>query len=421
MRTALINPPAPFLTNQKVFPNLGLISIATQMRAKGFETDVINLTGDDIESIDEYDIYGIGSTSPQFKYAYQIAKKLKDKNKRVVLGGPHASAMASLRRKGIEDINFEALELFDAVIEGEGENAFGNISQKGWRNAGIVDCLDNLLAADRTLVDIDSYDASYMMDEKTANIMTQRGCPHQCTFCCGRDIEMYNKTRNRSPENIVAEMDFLHEEFGFNAFMWYDDEVNLKHNRLMDLCDRLSERNYKHRGFIRADQIVKHPEQVEAMKKAGFVKLCAGVESGSDRILDIINKKTTYAINLEAARRIKEAGIHYEAFVLLGHPSETLEDISYTEDWILETEPDDFDLNIVTPYPGSRTYDDAVLTDKGWNFNGLYFDKPNYSQDDTFYKGKDMQSASNVRTDKISNADYINIRNTLEEECQIKR
>ena len=167
------------------------------------------------------------------------------------------------------------------------------------------------------------------------------------------------------------------------------------------------------------------------MKDAGFVKLCAGVESGSNKMLKIIDKKITAEEHLEARRLIKEAGIHYEAFILLGHPGETMEDVELTKQWLIKAKPDDFDINLVTPYPGSRMYDEAkrvkmylpVAKAKGldkyeWEYNGLYFNKPRYSEDDSFYKGIDRQSESDIRTDEITNEQYRELRDKIEREIR---
>ncbi len=229
---------------------------------------------------------------------------------------------------------------------------------------------------------------------------------------------MYNKVRQHSVERVLEEMDELHRDYGFDSFMWYDDEINVNIGRLEKLCKELKTRSYQHRGFVTSDMIVKHPESVKWMKEAGFVKLCTGVESGSDKILNLLGKRTSYDINLNARRIIGEAGIHYEAFLMVGHPSETYEDVKQTIDWIKQAKPDDFDVNILTPYPGSKIYDKAVESYKfrgyDWEYKGLYFNKPDYSKDESFYKGIDAQSAAFTCTDEIPEIFIHRIRDKIE-------
>ncbi len=420
MKVALINPPSPFLINERVFYNRGLLSVATNLKAEGHNVELFDFAGDN-PKVGKFDTYLFSSTTPQFLYTYKLFKKLKNQypDSQYIIGGAHASAMSSLRTKGIEDKNTETLNEFDTVFEGEGEDT-ENIFKRGWQKGKLIRNLDETLIPDTGLIDIKSYKYE-LFGKPTTNILTQRGCPYKCSFCCGRDIEMYNHVRSYSPERVLKEMDELHDKYGYESFMWYNDEINLNVNKLEKLCKTLSERPYQHRGFVRSDMIVKYPESVKWMKDAGFVKLCAGVESGSDRILKTINKGTTVQQNSEARRIIRDAGIHYESFLLLGHPSETLNDVADTIFWLKENSPDDFDINLITPYPGSTIYDDAVpstkFEDYEWEYNELYFNKPDYSKEESYYKGLERQSASNIRTEELTNEQYVYLRNEMEATC----
>lgn len=428
MKIALINPNSPFLISERVFPNIGLVRVATTLQEEGNEVDIHDFAGQPTSAIKyiprNYDYYGFSSTTPQFPYVMKLFNTLKEENPKAktIIGGAHASALYQLKQKGKADVNIDDLEVFDTIFAGEGEET-SNIFKQGWQKGKVIKDLDSVPIPNRDLIDLMSYEYN-LLGEKTTSMQTQRGCPHQCSFCSGRDIEMYNKVRMHSPERVIKEMDELNKKYGFSSFQIYDDEVNINTRRLEELCDELSKRNYQFRAFIRNDEVVKHPRQIDAMKKAGFVKLCAGIESGSDRILQILNKKSTYKINAEARRLVKKRNIHYEGFMILGHPSETLEDIKLTRKWLLDNKPDDFDLNLLTPYPGCKIYDDATpsteFKDYRWEWKGLYFNKPIYSTEDSYYKGIDRQSKSDIRTKTLSNKDLINIRNDLDTEVRAK-
>jgi radical SAM superfamily enzyme YgiQ (UPF0313 family) len=413
----LINPPSPFLDNERVFPNLGIMQLASAWKRRGIEVYVFDLNGQkdwkqqakDVAMAD--DIFGMTSTSPQFKYTYEINKIIKKNNQeaKTIIGGPHASAISFLKQKGISDINIKSLEEFDQIICGDGEDWKNGDKWQMYHNKSISD----IPVADRSFMNIKSYHY-YLNGIETTNMLTQRGCAFKCTFCCGRDMEMYNKVRHRKPEDVLEEMDYLNQRYGYKSFMWYDDEINLNTGRLKALCNLLKERDYQHRGFIRTDLLVRNPEMARELKEAGFVKICAGIETGSDRMLQAINKQTTVAMNYEARQICKDEGLHFEAFMMLGHPGETLEDIDMTKQWIKTTKPDDFDIGLTTPYPGSLTYDNAKWNGHEWDFNGLLFDKPDYSKEDTFYKGKNAQSRSSIRTKTITNDQYLKIRDEIE-------
>jgi len=428
-KVAVINPPSPFLIDERVFPNMGLVRVATELDKK-HDVDFHDLSGiKDGESVikeiaNDYDYYLFGGTTPQFKHTHKLFKALKDENPkaRTVIGGPHASAISSLRNKGVFDINTEALYNYDTIFEGEAEQS-DNMFKLGWQKGDLIKSIDDVLIPDERFLDRKSYHY-YLNGKETTSIQTQRGCPNQCEFCCGRDIEMYNKVRQHSPERVIKELDKLHEA-GYESFMWYDDEVNINPNRLEELCDVLSTRPYQHRGFVTSDQVVKHPETIKWLKKAGFVKLCTGVESGSDRILNVIHKRANSEQNYEAARIIKDAGIHYEAFMMIGHPSENPADVARTIGWINKADPDDFDIGILTPYPGSKIYDDAVPSTKfeGYNFEykGLYFNRPDFSKEDSYYKGLNTQSASFTRTDEMTEKYIHDKRDKIQEMQKSKK
>lgn len=425
MRVGLVNPPSPFLTNERVFPNIGLVRVATKLKQEGHEVTLFDFSGvSNQESLMRIvagtgrDHYGFSSTSAQMPSTMNLLRLLKSENPEAstTLGGAHASAMYSLRQKGIKDSNIKDLEAFDTIFAGEGEET-SNMFKPGWQKGKLITDIDSVPIPDRDFINMSSYKYD-LNGEKTTSIQTQRGCIYSCDFCCGRDIEMYKKVRTHSPKRVIKELDQLHDKYGFSSFMWYDDELNQKADRLEELCERLSTRPYKHRGFVRSDQIGRHPKSVKWMKKAGFVKLCTGVESGSDRILKLIHKGVTSEQNYEAARRIKEAKIHYEAFTMIGHPSETMEDVKQTIKWINRSKPDDFDINVLVPYPGSRIYDQAVRSNKfegyDWEHKGLYFNKPNYSSEGSFYKGINAQSKVSSRTNSMSEKHIHKMRDKIE-------
>jgi radical SAM superfamily enzyme YgiQ (UPF0313 family) len=423
---ALIIPNNPFLINEKVFPNIGLLRVATQLRNEGHNVDVLDFSGKKPEEIipyaHQYRTFGFTSTTPEFPYAIELLRYLKQENQeaKTIIGGAHASALYQLRQKGIADKNIGDLEVFDTIFSGEGEDTT-NMFKPGWQKGRVIKDIEQVSIPDREFLDIRSYHYS-IFGKDTTCITTQRGCPYQCGFCSGRDIEMYNHIRFHSPSRVLEEMDELNEKYGYTSFMWYDDEINLNIGRLEILCKELSKRDYQHRGFVRSNLIVKHPESVKWLKEAGFVKICSGVESGSDRMLESVNKKITVEMNTEARQLFRDAGIHYEAFAVMGFPGETLGDIMKTYQWLKENKPDDFDLNLITPYPGSIIYDHAVpsakFKDYNWEFNGLYFNKPKYSREDSFYKGLARQSHSDVRTDELSNEDLKRLRDSIDGELR---
>lgn len=418
----LINPPSPFLVDERVMPNLALLYISTSWRENDINNRILDLAGDvnwrDTlrKEAKSMTTAAFSTTSSQFHYVYEANRILKEANPNIktVVGGSHPTAISSLRSRKIPDVNIKPLEEFDVIVEGEAENLF-NFCGK-WVKTSLVN-VNKIPIPDRSLIDIESY--KYKIEGRNATtIMTQRGCPFNCVFCCGRHLDMYRKSRQRKPRDVLREMDYLYEKFGYDAFMWYDDEINLNPKRLKELSKLLSNRHYIHRGFIRNDLLVRSPKTIEYLKDMGFVELCSGVESGSDRILNIIQKHTTYNMNLKAARMIMDAGIKYKAFTMVGHPSETTEDVMLTIKWLRAAKPDGYDVTLLQPLPGSVLYDSATPSKKyggyGFEFKGLYFNKPDFSKGEHFYKGRAGEYTSIVRTDDLTAEDFVDLRDLME-------
>lgn len=440
-KVALINSPSPFLMNERVTANTGLLHVATEMRDNGIDVEVFDFCGEenyreDMGLISErnFDVYGFSSTSAQFTYTYELLNILKRNRPGAftVIGGAHASSVSSLRKMSNfsnpnhVDINIKRLEAFDLILEGDGELAYEEIFKNGpkWRTMPLIKDLDSIAIQDRSFIDIKSYHFK-INGLESASLVTQRGCPFQCNFCCGRDIPSYRTSRVYSPQRILEEMDYLNGEFGFEAFMWQDDEVNLNRKRIVELSKVLGKRDYIHRGLVRCDLLARFPETAEALAEIGFVELCSGIESGSDKVLKAIAKGTSVETNYRGIELAKKNGMRFKAFTMLGMPSETYEDILLTKEWLLNAKPDNFDIAILQPYPGARIYDASVPSTRfkeyGYSFNDdLFFDRPDFSQVQSFYKGIPGEYQCSIRTKELTSDDFIRIRDEMEAEVREK-
>jgi len=422
-RVALINPPAPFLENPRVFHNVGLLYVANAMK-RTHDVKIIDLNGVDnyrevIKGIsNDFDVFGFTSNSPQFFYVADMNRIIKQNNPRAItmIGGAHVTSIMATD----DTLNNSRLNEFDSIFVGEADK-YDFSNRRRIMQGSLVDNLDDVEIPNRKLIDIQSYHYK-LRGINATNLMTQRGCPFKCTFCSGREVDMYRKARAHSPERVVQELDYLNKEFGYTAFMCYDDELNLDKNRLKGLAKLLKGKGYTFRGFFRSDLLVRNPESLDYLKDIGFVELCSGVESGSDRILKRINKGTTSEINSKACAMVNAAGIDYKAFVMIGHQGETLEDVALTEKWLRDNKLREFNLSIVHPYPGCIIYNKAKPSTKfpdfKWEYDGLYFNKPDYSQEPTFYNGRNGEYNCQVRTDELSSNDIIRLRDKIENDVK---
>lgn len=263
-----------------------------------------------------------------------------------------------------------------------------------------------------------------------ANGIVVHNCPYQCAFCGGRNSPMLRRIRTRSNEQIVAEVRHLYEVHGYTGFMFYDDELNVSKSmtdlmrQLRALQDELRV-EFRLRGFVKSNLFTE--EQAVAMYEAGFRWLLIGFESGSPRILENIRKKATKEQNSECVRIAHKHGLKVKALMSIGHAGESAETVQETKMWLLDNRPDDFDCTIITTYPGTPYYDDAVphpTLSHVWTYtakNGdtLHAYEVDYTVTADYYKGDpDGGYKAYVFTDYLSADELVTLRDELEAEVR---
>lgn len=386
------------------------------------------------------EVFGLTATTPQLPAAVEVAAAIRKvrPDTKLILGGPHVTLVNAARKKGSSRAQraFDNLSgTFDVLVAGDGERAVFEALKP---DASFIDAddvksdlfltnqsLTELPMPARHLVDVSSY--HYTIEGVGAtSLIAQLGCPFGCGFCGGRASPTFRKIRMRSIESIIAELRYLYDTYGFAAFMFYDDELNVNPQMvcLMDAIGNLSVElgvDFKLRGFVKAELF--NDEQAAAMYKAGFRWLLTGFESGSPKILKNIQKRATQADNTRCVDIARRHGLKVKALMSIGHPGESVETISETRDWLLEIRPDDFDLTVITPYPGTPYYDGALEVSPGvfkYEIHGdaLYSIEVDYTKVCDYYKGVPGEYQSYVYTDFLSRADLVVRRDALEKELR---
>jgi radical SAM superfamily enzyme YgiQ (UPF0313 family) len=257
-----------------------------------------------------------------------------------------------------------------------------------------------------------------------ANGIVVHNCPFGCGFCGGRMSPFLRRIRMRTSENIVQEMVQLYETYGVTGFMLYDDELNVnpKIIELMDLIAKTQGRlgvEFRLRGFIKAELFT--DEQAEAMYGAGFRWILVGFESGHERILTNIQKKAARADNSRCMAIAKRHGLKVKALMSVGHPGESEDTVRATRDWLLEVRPDDFDATVITTYPGTPYFDEAMETSPGvWTYtypksgDRLHSLEVDYREVAEYYKGVPGEYTSYVYTDFLNAKELVKLRDWLE-------
>jgi len=459
MKICLIIPPSIFLLDERVFMTLGILKVAAVLERSGLSVDVVDLSGiQNYESaIEDYclnsetRIFGVTATTPQLPSTVKILNTIKavKPDSRVILGGPHITLVnAAYKRELKLNINgratlaFRQLESsFDVLVAGDGEEAI--FEALGDNPPKLIDAdipKSNLFLTNkkltenpfpaRHLVDVPSY--HYKIDGVDAlSMIAQLGCPFECGFCGGRASPFLRKVRTRTSENIIAEMRYMYDTYGRHGFMLYDDELNVNKNMvsLMKMIADLQKEvkaEFRLRGFIKAELFTE--EQAEAMYNAGFRWILTGFESGSPKILENINKKASREENTHCIEIARKHGIKVKALMSIGHPGESKETIMETRDWLIKVRPDDFDVTIITTYPGTPYYDYAIPHPEKPNIwvytyektgDKLYSIEVDYRTTADYYKG-DPEGGykSFVYTDYLTPEELVELRDFTEKDVR---
>lgn len=451
----LIIPPSGFLMDERVFPPLGIARIGSVLECANVKVEMLDFAGvrNFTDAIEDHcrrsdtSCFGITITTPQLPAATQIAETIRAvrPDAKIILGGPHVTSVNTAARSELKEFRDgramvamrQLKSNFHCLVAGDGEKAIFDACSPN--SPEIIDAddpkspyfltnkdLNELPFPARHLIDMSSY--HYFIDgERAHSLIAQLGCPFECSFCGLRNSPSFRRVRTRTKECILTEMIHIYATYGVKGFMMYDDELNV--NREMVALMRLIANFQKEigvewrlRGFIKAELF--NEEQAEAMYKAGFRWILTGFESGSPEILRTIRKKATREDNTRCVEIAHKHGLKVKALMSIGHPGETLKTIEETQKWLLDARPDDFDATIITCYPGTPYYDQAVpFPGKSgvWEYTcdktgaQLYQLEVDYTRTADYYKG-DINGGykAYVFTKELSCDDLVNLRGELE-------
>ncbi len=390
---SLVFPSSPFLINQQVFPPLGIMYLASNLRRKGWSVECKDLSQTKDKKVDSK-LVGISFTTSQRHEAYQLLMYYKALGKTVIAGGPHPTHMP--------DECFD--KGFDYVFRGEADLELPKFMEV-WNYSNlterIITCPDvseeNIIPPDRTVLPLKDY--NYEIDGvKSTVIMTTRGCPMNCTFCG----KITNKFRMLDADKVIDEIYDLSYTYGFKGFMIFDDVFIASKSRLKRISQAITGEDFAFRCFGRSDMI--NEEVIDYLAKMNVREVGIGVESGSRSVLKKNMKGTTPEVNGNAVRLLQSKGIRAKAFIIVGLPGETENTIRETKSWIETYKPDDVDFSLLTPMPGSRLFNEPEKWGISFNYNGMPL----------WYKGTPGKYDTSVRTEEIMPNRLMQIRDELE-------
>ncbi len=385
MRILLVNPKTrEYMKGVSVQAQapLGLLCLAAVLRENGHTVKILdhNVQNGGLRTFFKYDpeLVGLSSfTGPMILDALRLSKLFRTHlNAPIVWGGVHASLLPlqTVRNPNI-----------DMVVVGEGEDTIVELADtlekkqnlaevKGliWKKTTdesvkiiknaprpFIKDLDKLPFPAWDLIDKRKYLATSIGWDRTSaalySIQSSRGCPFNCGFCYNT---VFNKRtwRPKSAERVLEEISYLKNEFKVQKINFKDDNFIVNQKRAVAICRGLLQEkiDVRFHADCRVDLFSRNLAQY--LKKGGCEQIYFGVESGSQRILQFINKGITLAQAYTAVNLAKKLNLISSASFILGFPTETTEDLVLTERFIHQLNPDSLLLKIFVPYPGSPLY-----------------------------------------------------------------
>jgi anaerobic magnesium-protoporphyrin IX monomethyl ester cyclase len=385
MRIALIN--VQLLDGNNVVAPLGVLYIAGQLEEDGHTVAVFDGDPDAFSLGDEVvawrpELVGIGFLTAASSRAYALLRDLRRRlpaKTYFMAGGVHPTIFpeATLRAGA------------DVVVTGEGEETASEVvrrvadGQRDLRGVPGTVCLDPegalvdngaralmpeldaLPRPARHLIDFTPYLAppgvirGYSMSN-VATVFATRGCPYGCIYCGSHNI-FGRKIRYRGVADVVDEIAELRARYGVRGIYFCDDLFTLDKEWVVAFCRELSDRmpgQIRWACQTRIDAV--HLDILRTMRQAGCVQVDFGVESGSQRILKILSRKTPKTKIVEAFRAAQAAGLRTCATFIIGSPEERLEDLEESFELARTLRADYTAFYYATPYPGTKLYDLAI-------------------------------------------------------------
>ena len=371
------------------------------------------------KTIKEYkpDLVGISAFTPFVASAFKVAaisKKMFPKVK-VILGGPHATVKGEEALKICKDIDY--------AVSGEGEKTIEEFMNWFSGKSGKISEIKGLIYRQKNKIlkniprgflrDFDRYptpNRGLLTNEKKYSsedmglIMTSRGCPYNCTYCASTKGLSY-----RSVDGVIKEIVEVMKKYGTTQFTFKDDSFTVDKDRVRELCQVIIDKKLDIKWECNTRVNLIDDDLLKIMKMAGcnFIKI--GIESGSERILRMMNKGITLNQSRVAARMLNKSGIHWTGYFMMGVCGETASDIYKTLSFMKELKPKLALIGVYEPFPGTAMFDDGVkrgLVKKEMTLNDYFTTPPN-----DYFKINPL-----IQSDVISPARFNKLETEVKEE-----
>jgi anaerobic magnesium-protoporphyrin IX monomethyl ester cyclase len=394
MRVLLTQPASSFGLRNIVgmkSPPLGLAYIGAAAERLGCEVKVIDSASIGLSSrqlidrVVEYepDVFGVGTTTMGYQEGLSLVSSVKERLPRTftVMGGPHVTFT--------DQETLRQCAGLDTVVRGEGEKTFEELllARQSGASLSTIEGLtyrvngDILRNPDRPFVqDLDSLGFAgyhllpmekYRMGRGNlfACMITSRGCPYCCNFCSSSNL-FGKRWRFRSPEHVVAEMEYLKDRFGCQEVEILDDTFTVSPQRADRICELLINKNWDLLWSASSRIGTLTSKLADKLKRAGCTTLYLGFESASQEVLDSLCKGIKLEEAFKTMEVVRKAGLRAIGSFILGCPADTVETIKKTVRYARALSPRYAQFTLLTPYPGTPLYNEAMagglIAEKDW-------------------------------------------------------
>ena len=381
----------------KPYPPLGILSISAYLEANGVANSVFDSTFSSFEKLCSHlenerpDVIGIYTNLMTRTNVLRIMAWIRNHHALsktfIVLGGPE------IRNSMQQFLDHGA----DALVPGEGEETMLDLVRQLAAGdkvrgevlgqvKGIAYCdkdgkmvqsarpllkeIDLLPSPARHQINLNLYLDTWKKKHglSAINVSTMRGCPYTCKWC---SRAVYGQTyRRRSPACVADELESLQQTYTFDTIWFVDDVFTINPKWLADFAKVLAERKLmiRYECITRADRL--DDTTLVLLKSSGCFRVWIGAESGSQRILDAMDRRVEVQQVRSTIRQAKKAGMEAGTFIMLGYPGETEEDIEETIRHLVESDPDLYTITVAYPIRGTPLFtevESGITTNLPWS------------------------------------------------------
>jgi radical SAM superfamily enzyme YgiQ (UPF0313 family) len=361
--------------SEKILP-IGILSVGSALKKYGFAVELLNINEKEIDQAVQYisaqnpDSVGISvMTGVQTRHSALLSQKLKEMNKDLPIfwGGIHPSLLSEqcLREDYIDYVIIgegeeTGVEFYQALIGGRD---FSKILGLGYKEAGkviinprrpLIENLDNW-RLDFSLLNMNDYVYKLGHYQRTVAYKTSRGCPFGCAFCYNHDFNQ-SRWRTWSVNSVLTDLNFLKNNFKIDAIKFYDDNFFVDKERAFKILEAVDLPSHIE---IRIDFI--DDEVARRLKELKVFDMLIGLESGSERLLKLIDKRFSKERMIAGVKSIAKYDLRATYSFIVGLPTETKAEFKETIDLMYEIYKihprAGFTLGAYLPYPGSKMYE----------------------------------------------------------------